>query len=78
MPNAAHHDQLVRLKDDPDYIRLLLRQRGSKLKERERQRIESLLALRKRSGMDAPRSHSLEANLLRNFVISIITALSFE
>lgn len=51
IPNAAHHDQLVRLKDDPDYIRLLLRQRGSKLKERERQRIESLLALRK---MDDP------------------------
>lgn len=44
IPDSAHHDQLLRLRQDPDYFKFLLAQRGSKLKARELARLNLLLS----------------------------------
>lgn len=77
IPDTAHHDQLVRLKDDPDYIRLLLRQRGAKLKDRERKRIESLLAPPKTDDLDVDPVTSL-AMAFRRFYECGLTNTDFD
>ncbi len=77
IPDAAHHDQLVRLKDDPGYIRLLLRQRGTKLKERERERIESMLAPQRIDDQDVDPVASL-AIAFRKFYERRITMIDFD
>lgn len=41
IPDASHYAQLLRLHEDPNYIKVLLDQRGHKLKERERSKIEA-------------------------------------
>ena len=43
IPELAHHDQLLLLKQDPNYIRELLERRGDKLKAQERNRLFRLL-----------------------------------
>lgn len=43
IPDMAHHEQFLRLKNDPPYIRDLLKQNGYKLKDLERHRLQSLL-----------------------------------
>jgi len=43
IPDVAHHEQLLRLKKDSNYIRILLQQRGDKLKDQERHRLQSLI-----------------------------------
>lgn len=45
IPDASHYDQLLRLHDDPDYIKALIEQRGYKLKERERSKVEAAFNL---------------------------------
>lgn len=51
IPDIAHHEQFLRLKNDPRYIRDLLQQRGDRLKDQERHRLQSLLG----SGPDEDR-----------------------
>jgi len=43
IPDVAHHEQLLHLKNDPSYIRTLLQQRGDKLKAQERYRLQALI-----------------------------------
>jgi len=43
IPDIAHHEQFLRLKNDPNYIHKLLQHRGDKLKDQERYRLLSLL-----------------------------------
>jgi putative zinc finger/helix-turn-helix YgiT family protein len=45
IPDASHHDQLLRLHDEPNYIKALIDQRGYKLKERERSKIKAAFNL---------------------------------
>lgn len=42
IPDASHYDQLLRLQEDPNYVKALLEQRGHKLKERERSKVEAM------------------------------------
>jgi len=41
IPDASHYDQLLRLHKDPNYIKTLIEQRGHKLKDRERSKVEA-------------------------------------
>jgi len=41
IPDVAHYDQLLRLRNDPEYIKTILKQRGHKLKDRERRKVEA-------------------------------------
>lgn len=41
IPDAAHHDQLLRLKNDPALLETLYRQRGDRLSSREREKLEA-------------------------------------
>lgn len=41
IPEASHYEQLLRLKNEPDYIKLILKQRGHKLSDRERRKVEA-------------------------------------
>ena len=43
IPSASHHEQLLRLKNDPAYIKHLFDLKGDKLKDRERERIQTLI-----------------------------------
>ena len=43
IPNKAHHDQLIQLRDDPTYVKRLFEQNGYKLSEREKVRLTSLI-----------------------------------
>lgn len=44
MPSASHHEQLLRLKNDPSYLRYLFDLNGDKLKDREQERIKALIS----------------------------------
>lgn len=43
IPGAAHHEQLLRLKNDSSYIKYLFNLNGHKLKERERERLHAII-----------------------------------
>ncbi|ODA39170.1 type II TA system antitoxin MqsA family protein [Desulfosporosinus sp. BG] len=43
IPNKAHHDQLLQLRDDPNYVKRLLSQNGDKLSERELIKLTKLI-----------------------------------
>lgn len=51
IPDASHYDQLLRLHDDPNYIKALIEQRGYKLKKRERSKVEATFNL---AGVETP------------------------
>ncbi len=44
MPSASHHEQLLRLKNDPSYLKYLFDLSGDKLKDRERDRIRVMIS----------------------------------
>lgn len=52
IPELAHHDQLLLLKQDPNYIRELLERRGDKLKAQEHNRLLRLLGPAPAEGQD--------------------------
>ncbi|HVJ49292.1 type II TA system antitoxin MqsA family protein [Desulfitobacterium sp.] len=43
IPSAAHHEQLLRLKNDPSYLKYLFDLNGHKLKERDCERIQAII-----------------------------------
>jgi len=43
IPNKAHHDQLLQLRDDPAYVKRLFEQNGNKLSKREQVRLTALI-----------------------------------
>lgn len=45
IPDAAHYEQLLRLKNDPEYIKTILKQRGHKITDRERRKVEAAFDL---------------------------------
>ena len=53
IPNKAHHDQLMQLRDDPAYVKRLFEQNGSKLSGREQVRLTALID-QNISNRDAP------------------------
>ncbi|NMA69149.1 MAG: DUF4065 domain-containing protein [Desulfitobacterium sp.] len=43
IPSPSHHEQLLRLKNDPSYLKYLFNLNGDKLKDRERDRIRVMI-----------------------------------
>lgn len=72
IPEPAHHEQLMRLMNDPDYIRVLFEQKSHKLKDRERDHIKTLIA------NNTPESNQFDSaeTLRRFFRKSLVSGLT--
>lgn len=77
IPDVAHHEQLLRLKNDPNYIRTLLEQRGDKLKDQERYRLQSLLGPTPTEERD-PDPVSLLMSMFKNYYDKGITNIDLD